>query len=179
MFLLEVLLSGAVAWVCSKTSLPLLSTSSDARPDLLSSVPPLIRRENQYTFQNKLSSVNHNWISFCESEVLRISYHRFLSPARPDAKMQQQENIPPVISRQWTTWSQRETTFSLMSYNILAPVWSPSSNYQYMPAAKSSWEWRRRLILAEIGCHKPDIVCFQVYPQPKVCIIKPILNALV
>lgn len=74
----------------------------------------------------------------------------------------QEGNIPPVIPRQWTTWSQLPAAFSVMSYNLLAPVWAHPNNYAYMSATKVSWNWRRRLILAEIGHHRPDLVCMQV-----------------
>lgn len=54
------------------------------------------------------------------------------------------------------------TSFTLLTYNILAEKYATSQMYGYVPSWALVWEYRKQMILHEILSYDADIICLQV-----------------
>uniref|UniRef100_A0A6V7QUE9 poly(A)-specific ribonuclease n=1 Tax=Ananas comosus var. bracteatus TaxID=296719 RepID=A0A6V7QUE9_ANACO len=55
----------------------------------------------------------------------------------------------------------RTSTFTVLSYNILADTYATSDVYSYCPSWALSWPYRRQNLLREIINYHADIICLQ------------------
>lgn len=54
------------------------------------------------------------------------------------------------------------TSFTLLTYNILAEKYATSQMYGYVPSWALVWEYRKQMILHEVLSYDADIICLQV-----------------
>ena len=73
----------------------------------------------------------------------------------------------PPMERFWHSLDQytdldSRTSFTLLTYNILAEKYATSQMYGYVPSWALVWEYRKQMILHEILSYDADIICLQV-----------------
>ncbi|KAI3868505.1 hypothetical protein MKX03_035678 [Papaver bracteatum] len=51
--------------------------------------------------------------------------------------------------------------FSVLSYNVLADVYTMTDKFYYCPSTALNWEYRRQSLLREIVRYEADIICLQ------------------
>ena len=51
--------------------------------------------------------------------------------------------------------------FRIISYNVLAEIYATQSQYPYCPQWALSFEYRRKLLMAELKKYDPDVMCLQ------------------
>lgn len=73
----------------------------------------------------------------------------------------------PPMERFWHSLDQyndsdSRTSFTLLTYNILAEKYATSQMYGYVPSWALVWEYRKQMILHEVLSYDADIICLQV-----------------
>ena len=73
----------------------------------------------------------------------------------------------PPMERFWHSLDQYGdldscTSFTLLTYNILAEKYATPQMYGYVPSWALLWEYRKQMILHEVLSYDADIICLQV-----------------
>lgn len=75
--------------------------------------------------------------------------------------------VPPNTYEKWNNWSTEESylsaenEFSVMTYNILAPIFTTGKFATTCPGDTLSQAYRTKLFFQEIDTYTPDVCCMQ------------------
>ncbi|KAJ3185823.1 Glucose-repressible alcohol dehydrogenase transcriptional effector [Gaertneriomyces sp. JEL0708] len=161
------------------TCLSLLDLSGNRLSTLPSEIGMMVTLKELRLFDNELTFLPTELGTLYQLELLGLEGNPLNEPI---ATMIQKEGTTAVVhylrdlapmgigpqERDWIQVDAGEDynpdgkdSFTVMSYNVLSEKYAPPQSYAYTPSWALNWEYRKDLILVEIGRYNADVVFLQ------------------